>query len=374
MKTDNTFFEEAKEHSLLKTDIVAKYFAAWANVIVPLVNKREGRKARIGYFDLYAGAGMYADGTESTPVRIRKQATVREDVRRALVTIYDDADAENYDRLKKAISEIPGIDQLAYTPKVYNQQVGEDVIRLFSDMRMIPSVIFLDPWGYKGLCLDLINSVVKDWACECIFFFNYQRVNAAVNNELLMRHVDGLFGAERAERLRAATNTRLSSSGREELILGELVQALKEKHGRFVLKFRFRNPEKDRTSHYLIFVTKDVLGHDIMKAIMAKASSGTEQGVPSFEYNPCPPPDDGIFLGPLDDLMVQLRTTMAGRRMTMKQVFNEHNVGTRFISANYKTALRKLEEAGYLTACPPLAERRNNTFSDSTVVTFPAAP
>ena len=70
---------------------------------------------------------------------------------------------------------------------------------MFSEMKIVPSLIFLDPWGYKGLCLDLINSVVKDWACECIFFFNYSRINMGLSNPTVKIHMEALFGAERAD-------------------------------------------------------------------------------------------------------------------------------------------------------------------------------
>ena len=56
--------------------------------------------------------------------------------------------------------------------------------------------------------------------------------------------------------------------------------------GEFVLPFRFKNSEGTRTSHYLIFVSKNFLGYEMMKEIMAKESSANVQGVPTLEYIP----------------------------------------------------------------------------------------
>ena len=64
--------------------------------------------------------------------------------------------------------------------------------------------MFVDPWGYKGLSLRLINSVLKDWACECIFFFNYNRINMGLGNDAVKEHMDALFGEERAAELAGA--------------------------------------------------------------------------------------------------------------------------------------------------------------------------
>lgn len=47
-----------------------------------------------------------------------------------------------------------------------------------------------------------------------------------------------------------------------------------------MLPFCFKNESGTRTKHHLIFVTKAFKGYEVMKDIMAKASSSREQGVP----------------------------------------------------------------------------------------------
>ena len=39
--TNNSFFNESTETSLVKAEIVAKYFWAWAKVIIPRAKKRK---------------------------------------------------------------------------------------------------------------------------------------------------------------------------------------------------------------------------------------------------------------------------------------------------------------------------------------------
>ena len=63
----------------------------------------------------------------------------------------------------------------------------------------MPTFFFVDPWGYKGLSLRLINSVLKDWGCDCVFFFNYNRINMGLGNDAVEKHMDALFGKERGE-------------------------------------------------------------------------------------------------------------------------------------------------------------------------------
>ena len=82
--------------------------------------------------------------------------------------------------METAIKSLPGIDKLKYAPQVINQEVGTEIVKRFEEMRLVPTLFFVDPWGYKGLSLKLVNAVVKDWACECVFFFNYNRINAGL--------------------------------------------------------------------------------------------------------------------------------------------------------------------------------------------------
>ena len=369
----SSFFEESKEQSQVKAEIVAKYFWAWAKVIIPSA-KRHGNK--IAYIDLFAGPGRYKDGAKSTPILILERAIQDADMRKMLVTIFNDADLDNKRSLETAINLIPNISALKYKPQVHNEEVGEQIVKMFEQMRLIPTLFFVDPWGYKGLSLRLINSVLKDWGCDCIFFFNYNRINMGLHNEAVEEHMNALFGEERADQLREKLEPMLPWE-RELTIVEEIAQALKEMGGKYVLPFRFKNDRGNRTSHHLIFVTKHVRGCEIMKEIMAKESSSTQQGVPTFEYNPATQNQPLLFelSRPLDELADMLLSEFAGRRMAMVEVYNQHHVGRRYIKSNYKEALAKLEIGGKIK-CRPSAKQRpkrkgKTTFSDKVIVTFP---
>ena len=366
-----SFFDETTAQSAIKAKIVSDYFWAWAKVIIPTAKSHGGR---IGYIDLFAGPGRYADGTKSTPLLVLEKAIVDADMRKMLVTLFNDGDPDNVASLQKEIDALPGIEKLKHKPHVRNDIVDTEVAAFFSSRNMIPTFFFIDPWGYKGLSLNLINSVIKDWGCDCVFFFNFNRINMGVTNEAVAPHLDALFGKERADRLRELLPS-LTSSERELAIIESLTEALKEKGARFVLPFCFRNESGSRTSHHLIFVTKHPKGYQIMKAIMAKESSSSEQGVPSFDYNPAPPDRQMKLLfalsRPLDDLEGMLLEAFAGQTLTVSKVFERHNVGTRFIEKNYKDVLKAMETRGVVAMEPPAAKRRKNTLANHVRVRFP---
>jgi three-Cys-motif partner protein len=366
------FFDEAKEQSIVKATIVSKYFWAWAKVIIPNARARPGK---IAYIDLFAGPGRYKDGTKSTPIRILEQASKDDDMRKMLVTYFNDVDADNSHSLQSAIDQLPGIQSLKYPPVVQSEEIGEEIVKTFEQANLIPTLLFVDPWGYKGLSLRLVNSVLKDWGCDCIFFFNYNRINMGLGNEIVEKHMNALFGKERADALRTKL-ADLPAAERELGIVEAIAEALKEMGGKYVLPFTFRNDGGTRTSHHLIFVSKHFKGYEIMKEIMARESSSAEQGVPSFEYSPATERQPMLFelTRPLDELEGMLLEHFAGKQTTMEQVYQEHNVGRRYVKSNYKEALRNLEASGKIIANPPAQQRPKRkgevTFADRVIVRF----
>ena len=256
------------------------------------------------------------------------------------------------------------------------EEVGQQLAELFAGMQMVPTFLFVDPWGYKGLSLRLLGSVIKNWGCDCVFFFNYNRINMGLNNDAVREHMGALFGTERAGQIRHALEG-LAPEDREVFIVEELSQALKDIGGNFVLPFAFKNAEGSRTSHHLIFVSKSFKGYEIMKEIMACESSEQTQGVPSFEYSTASEKYPLLFelTKPLDDLEDMLLRDFEGRTLAMQEIYRQHSVGRPYLKTNYKDALRGLESANRVRTQPEANARPKRrgevTFADNVNVAFP---
>ncbi len=124
--TDNSFFNESRGQSQVKSAIVAKYFDAWAKVMISTQKRYpRGTDERIAYIDLFAGPGRFKDGTKSTPVLVLEKAIQDSDLRRRLVTIFNDKDEDNSQSLTTAIQSIPGIETMKHKPQVTGRKVGE---------------------------------------------------------------------------------------------------------------------------------------------------------------------------------------------------------------------------------------------------------
>lgn len=372
------FFSERTDQSEVKARIVEKYFYAWANVIMPTASGGNGGK--IAYIDLYAGPGRYQDGSASTPLLVLEKAIAHPKMSQMLVAYFNDADSNTTNTLQNEISNLPGVEKLKYKPVVSCGEVNNDAASFFASTRMIPSFTFVDPFGYKGLSLKIINGVIKDWGCDCIFFLNYARINAGLNNEFVEHHIDALFGEQRAADLRIAVQGQ-SPAKREILILESLAQAIKALGGSYVLPFRFRNSTGTRTSHSLIFVSKHFKGYEIMKDIMARESSILDQGVPSFSYSPADAATPLLLSlnTPLEKLEEMLVKDFSGKTLTRREIYVRHSVDLPYIEKNYREALLNLEKQGKILVNPPLKAqaatgqktRNAGTFADHVSATFP---
>jgi len=366
------FFEEQAEQSQIKAEIVTKYFLVWAKIIIASQRKYK-RENRVAYIDRFAGPGRYRDGSLSTPIMIIENAIKDPDLCERLIAVFNDKDENNSNSLKQAIGSLPGIAKLRHQPQVYTGEVGEEVVHSFATRKLVPSFLFVDPFGYKGLSLKLVNSVLKDWGCDCVFFFNYNRISMGLTNSVVQSHMEALFGETRAARLRQRFETDyVRPADRENFIIEEMTDALREMGGEYVIPFRFRNAAGTRTTHHLFFVSKHFLGFERMRQIMHDHSQ-KELGVARFEYSPTDARCPSLFAmcRPLEDLEELLLIDCAGRTLTFKSLYESHSVGKPYVVKNYREVLCRMEQEQKVRMDPPCPPRRKNSLSDAVRITFP---
>ncbi len=365
------FFDETTDQSVVKATIVEKYFDTWAKIICGAQDHhRPGGNKRIGYVDLFAGPGRYKDGAVSTPVRVLEKALSDQQLSERFVTIFNDKDPEHASTLQQIIKELSGIEKLKHEPQIWNEEVGDQIAKTFDGIKKIPLLAFIDPWGYKGLTLRLVNAFLKDWGYDCIFFFNYARINAGLSNPRVHQHMCALFGDARAIQLRSELEP-MQPPERESTIVNALAMALKDYGHRFVLPFCFKNKNGTRTTHHLILVTKHLKGYEVMKDIMAKSSSSHEQGVPSFTYSPAVGTGQQLLFElnrPLDDLKKMLLKDCAGETLKTRELYERHSVDKPFLLKNYKDILSAMEKEGSIQTSGRKIARG---FADHIQISFP---
>lgn len=366
----DSFFRNRGGASRVKACIVQESFDVWSKIICSTLGNNE----KIAYVDLYSGPGRYENGSMSTPLMVIEKALENERIAKSLIAVFNDKDEDNTESLKKEICKIEGIEKLDYN--IYHEIIDENTSSYFENLNMIPTFTFLDPFGYVGLTLKLVDSLINSWGCDCLFFFNYNRINAALDNRIVDNHINALFGEERANNLRNEADKK-SPAQRQTLILEAMIDALGEAGKRYVIPFGFKNDD-GRLTHYLIFVSKNFTGYKVVKDIMAKYSSSHEEDVASFMYDPKDqePLQQQFFkfeslLKRLEDMLL---SKYAGETKSVGDIYRQHSVGLPYIQKNYKSVLSSLEDQGKVTVSDPEGKkRRKGNFPDRLIVTFPGA-
>lgn len=369
MVKNENFFKKQTKASKVKAEIVSKYFSTWANVMASQ-NTRQ-----IAYLDLFSGPGRYDDGNLSTPLLILEKAInhCNFQVSQKVKLIFNDSDPTKIQELRSEISTFPNIEKLILQPLTINKEIGEETIEYFVSSIHVPTLSFIDPCGYKGLSLPLIKALAKDWGCDCIFFFNYRRINPGIENPSLRKPISIVFTTEILEELRQIVHGKTPYE-RETAIVNKLREVFNGWGMDYFLSFPFKNNSGSRTTHYLIFVSKHILGYNIMKEIMGKLSSCCYQEVPSFEYNPAASRQPKLNLfepKPLDNLKKMLLKDFAGVKIKMKDIFEKHHIGKPYLKNNYKKALLDLENKNRIKTNRAQRNSKDGTFADEMVVMFP---
>jgi len=362
-----SFYDEPLPQSSVKKRLVVKYFSAWVRVMNSIK-----KNDKIAYIDLFCGPGRYEDGTISTPLEILNIIAENNDYCNKFVTVFNDKDLNNVSKLKKEIESILAIHKLKHKPILMNEEIDINFSDIFKGA-MIPSLIFIDPWGYKGITKKLFYELLKSWGCDCILFFNYNRIRPGIENPKMEEHMVSLFGTDRFTSLNKKLKT-CQSGDCEAIILNEFAEAMRDIGAKYVLPFRFENKDQDKTSHYIIFLSKNFLGYNIMKQIMYNESSDKTQDVASFEYIPAKNQQLSLlslFDRPLDELGNDLLKKYSKKNLTLTELYQQHSIDTKFIIKNYKDLLIELESQSKIKCEPSIKERRKGTFADTTRIYFP---
>ncbi len=145
--SEKDFFEEQTEQSEIKTEIVRKYFWAWAKIMISNAKKQGIKDIKIAFTDLFAGTGRYEDQSKSTPILVLERAIKETEFRQSLISFFNDSNPKHSQKLQEEINQISGINFLKYKPQVKNFKVDDKLVEQFESIRTVPTFYFLDPWG-----------------------------------------------------------------------------------------------------------------------------------------------------------------------------------------------------------------------------------
>lgn len=359
---ENNFFENQTISSRIKANIIAEYFPSYCSIIT---SKYQPKQVR--YIDLFAGPGFYEDGNPSTPILIARYCNkiplLKDNVQMIFNdNFYHDALRINFNK------EFP---VGTFNKKVHfgKSTVGESVeITKFLEENThsgdrdktkndSPSLLFIDPFGYKGIETLVLAEFLKNWGNEVFIFVNTKRIHPALENNKFEDLMKDLFPTTFSS-LRNDRRFKSTVPEKLNLIIERLGEEYKTHLGQrvFYTAFKFQEEDSDATSHYILHITKGARGFDLIKTIYNDfANVGTVfDGINTYTFDA---KKYGVDINELfndditniDVLIELLLKKYKGQRLSSYKLFEEHQISGLYSKNHYIKALRKLVEENKIT-------------------------
>lgn len=359
MAEENNFFAQQTRSSKIKAMIVSEYFPKYCKII------HTKGQVQIRYLDLYSGPGIYENGAMSTPMLIGQACATDIVLRTVVKLLFNDNvwGAKLKENFESAFSKVP----FRYPPVFANVTVGENeklrnyLLKQHKDQHgknPFPTLLFIDPFGYKGVDTKVLASFMQNWGNEIFLFVNIKRIHAAIFNDKFDDLMLAVFPTT-VESIRHERQFTKTVPQRLNLIIAKLVEEYRNILGEnlFSTAFQFQEEDSVATSHFIMHFTKHKRGYDLVKQIYnefdnigatldqygnytfdAKKLDMTH--VPLFDFN-----DQKI-----EHLSNLLMSKYKGCTLTANKLFEEHQVTTSYARKNYVETLRQMVDDSKIKA------------------------
>ncbi len=349
------FFESQTASSLVKAKIVSEYFPKYCRIL----GKTHAGKFR--YIDLFSGPGKYQNGNLSTPLLVGKAISRDLNLKDRVEFLFNDKNKDFANSLRdnfesefpkgtfgcsqffrdQAVGENPGIDK-------YLIDIGS------SKGEKVPTLLFFDPFGYKGMKTETLAKFMRGFGNELFLFLNTKRVNPALDNEKFSELMETIF-PKNFQKLKE--EKRYGANPRERLIF--ILENLKVEFeailGRkvYMTPFRFQEEDSTATSHFILHFTKHHRGLDLIKQIYHEFDNVEavldKNGTYTFDAKKINKGDSCLTLELGDSNVTNLADILCksfkGARLSSKKLYEDHHpiAGSGAYSrTHYQEALRLL--------------------------------
>lgn len=381
--TTEDFWKCQTEKSAIKTAIVVNFFVTYISII----SNHFANAKKYYYIDLFSGPGKFENGKESTPLQIFDfvNKSKNKALREKMQFVFNDANSKCYQELKLNLMQHELYGKLKYRGDIFNLSANEVDIEKYLKTGD-PVFSFIDPFGYKGTSAEQIWNVVKNVGSDCIFFFNANRFIMDFSKD---KETDfkPLFGNYYNSLSRVMKTDKSHFDKMRDVLnlfsrnLFDMAKQSSIKFQIFILPFAFCFDDREKESHYLLFITKNYKALTEMKNVMSRFSNSIseELGFDSKKVNQLTlynifDNKTPVIIETLK--IINRRGSLYNQQWTPLQLleyvdkysmYNKAKVSP-FTIKEFKKSLRAIYNKGYINE--PLHFRTNEVFSDSKQFTF----
>lgn len=351
-------------HTAAKHQILQHYLDAW----FPILGSQRGRVLLI---DGFAGPGIYANGEKGSPFIALDRLLGRADLERLrtcqFVFLFNEARPDRFQSLRDS-EEAYRRSRGGYPQNVIVNTFGRSfddlvtfVLEQVGDAQLAPTFAFLDPFGYKGIAMSRISSLLSAPSCELFAYFD---VNSAIRfaGKGIVDHVlHELFGTD--EFMQAPA----SGPMREQFLVNLYTRQLRDVAGfPYVQHFRMIGAN-GKPICYLFFATRHLRGLDRMKTAMWKvAPTGSYSFSDRFAGQDVLLGLDTLDTTPLRDALL---AKFGGQTVPVSLVETYVVSETPFLASSHlkRATLKPMQEQGLITSPN---QKKRNTYPDGTMLSF----
>lgn len=379
--SENTFFNNQTISSRVKAGIVSEYFPSYSKIITKKFTPKFVR-----FIDLFSGPGKYEDGNESTPLLIARKCYSDPALKNLVRFIFNDNlySAKLEENFQKIFPE----GSFKYKPHFGKGTVGNNVdIDNFlkkstheKERNQAPSVLFIDPFGYKGIKTEVLAKFLENWGNEAFIFLNTKRIQPAFENEKFEGIMRDLFPIS-FEKVRTDRRFQTTVSERLAFVVNSLADefGLLLKGKVFHTAFKFQEEDAETTSHYILHITKGVKGYELIKTVYNDfANVGTIfDGINTYTFDPKKLESKESELFDLKSLNIShlkdlIKQKYKGQVLNSQRLFEEHHPGTNYARSHYTDALCEMVDDGDLISeyTDSVNHKKNVIITDKCILRF----
>jgi len=318
---------------------------------------------RFGYFDMFAGPGIYEDGCFSTPILVGRKCYNDPILRNKVWMVFNDM--EYKEKLKENFESVFPPQTFAIEPFFANRIFGEnprvDAFLTRDTMEGFynecPSLLFIDPFGYKHINTKVLAQFLTRWGNEVFIFINTKRLNAAFENDKFLDDLRVIFPST-FETIRNEKKLQGSVEERHYFIIQHLGKEFEKVLSSrvYYTAFEFREEDQNTPSHYLLHITKGAKGYKLIKQIYSQYDNVPRifEGFATYTFDPkhfkeSNMMDEMFRQDNIDNLKSTIEKLYRGRTIDAATLFNEHQKNTKYAGRHYRLALRQMVNEGKIS-------------------------
>jgi len=258
------------EHTAVKHLILDKYLKTWISI-------RGGNAKTLAYIDGFAGRGIYQDGSPGSPIiAMRAGQDKINNIRRGpggmeiFHCIFVEKNEDNYLCLKSQVESLaPSCGSVTTLLRCGTfEETAREFIKLSDGTSTIPTLFFIDPFGWDGVPFDAIKGILDNPQTEILLTFMVRDMNRFLESTPHRDSLNKLFGGPCYENC-------IQDEDREKSLLNLYLNLIRtQTKAEHVLPFVMYGSEVRRPIYYLIFATHHPLGLRKMKDVMHTVGSG----------------------------------------------------------------------------------------------------